>query len=303
MKRSILLALTLVPTVALAGAAVSAFQKETKLGANYWNGGSAIDGKMETAWMVPGESPSRGEWIEIDVPAGTVDKIGVVIGYAKTDETFGDYPRLKSARVDLFTDGVQAGSSNVTFEDKPGMQLVDVTDAKIGTDLGGGKVKLNVVDIYPGADFPNLGISEIKVYLTEFDAVATFGTVSGEGAGHPKDHATDDDAKTFWALPAEGAAFTLSNSSYGISSVCFEPATDKTYARAKTVDVTIRGNLTTRTVLEDKAGQCAEVPGFNGFAGGDYGNVDVKIVDTYPGTKPEIGISKLKAKATNMSAF
>jgi hypothetical protein len=298
----------LLPALAYGGAKVSAFQKETKLGANYWNAGSAIDGKPETAWMVPGESPNRGEWIEFDVPKGTVDKLGVVIGFAKTDETFTDYPRLKQARVDIFSldddqNPTQVGTATVNFEDKPGMQVVDLPDTKVGSELFGGRLKVHVVDIYAGADYPNLAISEIQAYMQEFDATVKLGTVSGEGAGHPKDHALDTDVKTFWALPADGASFTLDEGGFGLSSVCFEPAADKAYARAKTVSITIRGNLTVQTVLQDKAGQCAEIPGFNGYNGGDYGAVEVKIVDTYPGTKPEIGISTLKVKATNLSAF
>ena len=62
----------LVAQPAFAGAKASAFQPESKKGANYWNAGSAIDGKTESAWSVPGESPNRGEWLLVDVPKGEV---------------------------------------------------------------------------------------------------------------------------------------------------------------------------------------------------------------------------------------
>ena len=97
----IALLFTLLCSVAWAGAKGSAFRKETKLGANYWAASQAVDGKLETAWMVPGESSNKGEWIEIDIPQGTVDKIAIFPGFNKSEETWGDYPRIKQMRVDI----------------------------------------------------------------------------------------------------------------------------------------------------------------------------------------------------------
>lgn len=313
MNRRVLLVTTIavmLPMAAYAGAKASAFQKETKLGTNYWNAGSAIDGKPETAWMVPGESANRGEWIELDVPGGTVDKLTVMIGYAKNDETFKDYARIKQARVDMFNlddnqTPVQVGTANVTFEDKAGLQTVDLPDTKVGGDLFGGKVRISVMDIYPGDDYPNLGISEVSVVMGEFDTATKITASSGEGAGHAKDLAIDEDAKTFWTLPAAGASFTIDGSGFGISSVQFTAPTKefKAYSRPKTVEITING-LTRQTVLADStAPQSALVPAFNGYTGGATGELEVKIIDTYPGTSTDIAIASLKSRATNASAF
>ena len=66
MKRSTLvLATCLLPSIALAGARVSAEKKVTRhRGSVSWGGSVAIDNDATTAWMVPGESQNRGEWIE-----------------------------------------------------------------------------------------------------------------------------------------------------------------------------------------------------------------------------------------------
>ena len=64
MSSSRVLLLLLVPTIAFAGAKASKFKPEHRKGANYWNAQSAVDNNPDTCWMVPGESPNRGEWIE-----------------------------------------------------------------------------------------------------------------------------------------------------------------------------------------------------------------------------------------------
>ena len=104
MRRSALaVTLLLLPAVALAGFRASTFKKETKLGADTWNAASALDGKLESCWMVDPESENVGEWFEVDVPKSTVDKLGLVIGWQRDDKTFKDYGRVKTVRVSIFT--------------------------------------------------------------------------------------------------------------------------------------------------------------------------------------------------------
>lgn len=293
--------LLLVPTLAWAGARGSAFQKETKLGANYWAPAAAIDGKLETAWMVPGESPNRGEWIEIDVPRGEVDKIAIFPGFNKSEETYTDHPRLKQVRVDIYAldddqNAKQVGSATVDLADKREWQVLDLPDTKIDAGLFGGRVRVSVVDIYDGQDFPNLGVSEMVVHMKEFDAKAKVTSVN-DGDPAAMADALDDNPKTFAKL-APGATFAFESQNFGISSIGFVPVKD--YARPKTVEITY-GNGTVTTVLPEKAtdGGWAQVPAFNGYTGGAFGEIQVKIVDVYPGKNAEIGIAELKARATN----
>lgn len=303
--------LALLPSVAWAGARVSAFQKESRNGANFWNASSAIDGKMETAWMVPGESDNKGEWIEIDVPRGEIDKIAIFPGFNKSDTSYPDYPRLKKVRIDIFAlddsqEAKQVGTATLDLPDKREMQVFDLPDTKVNDGMFGGRVRMTVVEIYEGEDFPNLGVSEIVVHMKEFDAKVQVSAISAETAGKGKELMLDDNPKTFFSAPAGPLEMTLTSTGFGLSSVGFVPA-GKDWARPKTVEISV-GNQTLKSVLPDSvnpaAPQVAPIPGFNGYTGGGFGDVTVKILDTYPGAKsPDIGIAELKPKATNFESI
>ncbi len=301
-----LLLFALLPSLAWAGAKGSSTEKGGKLGANYWSAASAIDGKLETAWMVPGESPNRGEWIEIDIPRGEVDKISIFPGFGKSEETWGDYPRVKQMRVDIFAldddqNAKQVGSTTIDVADKREMQTFDLTDTKIDAGLFGGRVRVSIVDIHDGEDYPNLGVSEILVQMKEFDAKVKV-TALNEGDPAPAANMLDEDPKTVAKIAGTTASMSLESSGFGISSIGFVPVKD--CARPKTVEITA-GNQTLTTVLPDKASeaQWALVPAFNGYTGGAFGTIEVKVVDVYPGKLPEIGVSELKARATNFEAI
>lgn len=295
-----LLFLLLLPSLAWAGARGSAFEKGGKQGANFWAPSNAIDGKLETAWMVPGESPNRGEWIEIDVPRGEVDKIALFAGFNKTAETYTDYPRLKQVRVDIYAldddqNAKQVGSTTIDLADKREWQEFDLPDVKIDAGLFGGKVRLSVVDIYDGEDYPNFGVSELLVHMKEFDAKAKV-TALNEGDPAGATDMLDENPKTFSKL-APGSTLTVESQNFGVSSLGF--AAVKDFARPKTVEITAAGHTAT-TVLPEKGDiGWATVPGFNGYTGGAFGAIEVKIIDVYPGKNAEIGVSELKARATN----
>ena len=309
MRRSVLI-LALLPAFAWAGTHVSANYKDAKLGANYYAGNSAIDGKKETAWMVPGESDNKGEWIDIDVPRGDVDKISIFPGFGKTEETFQDYSRLKQARVDVFAfdddqNPKQVGTATIDIADKPEVQVFDLPDTKIAEGLFGGKVRVTVLAVYEGEDYPNLAISELLVHLKEFEAKVTVSEISGEVDGRGRDQMLDENPKTSWAVAGSTATMTLQTAGFGLSTIGFTSA-GKDYARPKTVEIKA-GNMTVQTVLPDciKDPQWATVPGFNGYTGGAFGDIELTILDTYPGAKPELGlgVSELKARATNFETI
>ncbi len=302
MKRLPFLAL-LLPVVAFAGGRVSHFKTEAKLGANYYNVQGAIDGKIETAWMVPGESDNKGEWIEVDIPTGEVDKIMIFPGWAKNAESFSDYPRVKQMRVDIYgidgsMDAAIVGTATIDIADKAEVQIIDVADVKSGEN--GGRVRLTVLDIYPGEDYPNLAISEIAVMMKEIDGKADISMVSGESEAHPKSALQDENPKTFWATDTKGAALTLVSTGFAISSVGFLPQ-GKEYARPKTVKISV-GPVSKVTEFPDTPGErWAQVPVFNGYNGGGFGDIEIEFVEVYPGTNPELGLSELKVKATTYS--
>jgi hypothetical protein len=309
-----LLLIVLVPAAAWAGATASSFKPEHRKGANFWNAQSAIDGDPATCWMVPGESPNRGEWIELDIPKGKLDKIGMTIGWAIDDQSFGDYARVKTVKVEAFSlndrqELSPRGSTTATFQDTKDWQIIDIDNLQVGEDLFGGKVRINIADIYDGQDFPNLAVSELMIYLEEFDttlkapdlgeaASAASGTVGPEAL-------LDVNEKTVFTTAAEGAFFAVEAPGFGVSSIGIKPGA-VTFARPKTVEVSAN-NRTLQTVLKDDpklAVQWALVPSITGYSGGAFGEIVVKVLDTYPGTQStDIAIAEVYGKATNFEGF
>lgn len=277
----------LAPALAFGGATVSSFKKETKQGANYYNAQAALDGKMDTCWMLPGESKNVGEYIIIDVPRVEVDKIGMVPGFARDEDTWADYARVKKVRVsamvandagDLAAVGTPAEAE---FEDKMGMQIVDIADIKADSEFGG-KVKIEVIEIYEGKDYPNLAISEALVVLGEFEVMPLVSAISSEDEGS-REALTDKNPKTQWVAPAEGASFTLKAKGVMLSSVKLT-AGAKTHARPKKVSVTTDGRTTVVELPDAATPQVVTVPAVQGYYG-TWNDVEVKILEVYPGTK------------------
>ena len=294
----------LIPSVALAGAQASSFKKENKKGANYWNAQSALDGDKKTAWMLPGDSANLAEWIRIEVPPSTVDRIGIWPGWGKSDEHFKDYARVKKLKVEYLCcrgdDEIKTmGSQTVDVADENSLQWIDLDDRKIGNELFGGFVKLTVLEIYKGKDFPNLAISEVVVGLTEFPAAGVDMEPSGEHPDHIIMDAQDDNKKTFWAVAAEGASVDLSSDTFGLSSVDIT-AGPKTHARPKTVKVTVQQRSRTQ-VLEDIPGpQNVTIPALTGYSGSGFGAVTLEFLDFYEGSKTqELAVSELAVNASN----
>jgi hypothetical protein len=294
------LALGMISTTAWAGATASAFKKETKKGANYWNASSAIDGKLETCWMVPGESDNKGEWIMIEVPKSSLDKVGLVVGWAQSEAEFKDYPRVKAMKVEtLGENDAVLGTAELTFDDKMEMQIKDVPELKIGSEMFGGKVRLTVTDFYEGSDYPNLGVSEVLLFLTEFDAQPVIKSVSGESAGKSKDMMLDKNAKTFWAAPAEGASISFEAAGFSLAKVGITPG-PKDYARPKKVEITANSRTIVKELPDATTQQWIDIPAVMGYTGSAWGTIEMKILETWPGTKVpgEVGISEINLKAT-----
>lgn len=284
----------LVATPAHAGAKASSFQPESKKGTNFWNAPSAIDGKAETAWSLPGESANRGEWLLLDVPKGDLEKIGIVAGWDRDAETFTDYPRVKQIRVDVYTlDNDSAdqlvGSETLDVADKRGMQILPLkSKLKIGADsFFGGRVKITVLDIYDGQDFPNLRISEVAAFLAEMDATPKLTNLEAP-------ELSDASPKTVWK-GAPGAAFVVDPQGWALSAIGFQG--DKGAGRAKTIKVTVGDRGEQTFTLNDKPDlQWVSLAPFNGYVGSTIDTVTITVVDSYGA---DVGLSELKFKATH----
>lgn len=286
---------------AQAGATASSYKKESKLGSNYWNAQSAIDTDTKTCWMLPGESTNRGEWMMIDVPKSGIDKLGMIVGWAKSQDEFQDYARIKEVKVEVFgfdesQDLKSLASATVKFEDKMEMQVLDIPDVIID-DMFGGKVKITVVDIYPGKDYPNLAVSEVLLHLKEFDAAPTLKGASAELT--PKDNMVDGKSSTGWTAEAKGAGFSFEAAGFAISSIGLTPM-GKDYARPKKVEVIANEHAFVTELPDSTSIQWVQTPSITGYTGGAWGTVQVNILEVYPGSRQAstVAISELKVKAT-----
>jgi len=294
----------LLPLNAFAGFRVSS---ERKLSGkmNLHGAASAIDGDLKTCWQVDPESEQKGEWIEIDLPASEVDKISVVIGWAKSEVAYKDYARIKAARVEVYS-GEDDGEKRLLehtlqFEDKMEMQTIDLPDTKIGGEMFGGRVRLIITEIYPGQDYPNVAVSEVLVHLKEMDASAAFVSPPAAIEKHDSMAMLDDNTRTYWASPpkGEGSEFSISASGFGVSSIGLLPG-PKTMARPKKIEVTVSDNTQTFDVENKPTMQYFPLPAIVGYTGSAWGDVAVKILETYPGSSSDnVAISEVKLRATN----
>ena len=311
-KSTIVIASFLLPSLALAGARVSAEKKVTRhRGSVSWGGAVAIDNNPATAWMVPGESQNRGEWIEFQVPKGDITGFAIHSGWAESDETFSDYARPKTLKVDaLCCDGddqmVTVHSSEINLEDVNGLQQVDLEAFAIGNEMGfGGLFRLTVQDTYAGLDYPNMAVSEVEVQLKEFDLpVVRFETDSGTSPDHMVESMVDSNRRSYWSSPVDGARFVLASSGYGVSSVGLQ-AGPRSNARIKKVKVSSSNRSMVHELENTDAMQFVKVPSFTGYTGSAWGEVEIKVLEVYPGSSEdaEVAVSEVIVRGTNFDGL
>ena len=298
-----------VPSLAAAGFQVSTYKKESRAGGSKNNGGDALDGQNKTCWMVDPETPNEGQWLELDVPVGKVDKIRVVGGWAVSEDTFKDYARAKTVKIEVFEvqmDGPKLLMEQVaTLEDTRTQQFIDLPDPAVAGEIFGGKVRLTVQEVYPGKDYPNLAMSQVLVYMAEFDTtLVKVNAASSEAEGHGSTLLSDGNTRTFWSSSSdgEGATFEVEAPRYGVSSVGLV-AGPKSHARPKNIEVKI-SDMTRKYTMSDSASeQWFEVPSLIGYTGSAWGPVTVTVVDTYPGASSQVAVAEVKLRATNLEDF
>lgn len=307
MRTALLLGVTaLIALPAQAGFRVSTFRQIGK--SMEHSAAAAIDDNPATAWQTDPESEQVGEWIEIDIPKAEVDKIGIMVGWEKSDESWKDYGRLAQVRLELYSDGddgmKRVMEKTIDLEDKKGMQIIDIDDTAIGNEMGGGKAKLIVTKFTAGDDYPSIAVGEVRVMLKEMDAPAGF--VGGEPAameGKDAMSMTDANARSYF-VSADGAMpeFTLEASGWGVSSLVVTPG-PKPYARPKTIVVDCANKTKTYTLEDTNKAQSFALPSIVGYTGSAWGTIQVKVTETYEGTKPGVAIAEVAVKATNFDGL
>lgn len=311
---AILLVGVLVPALAFGGFNSSSYKKpSSRSTASPYDAAAALDGDPATAWVIDPEQTNAGQWIELDVPRGKIDKISVVVGWNKDAESWDDYARLKAARIEIYNldtlDGQpkMVAEKDVAFEDKRDAQTIDLADIEVGGEYNGGRVRLVVQDVYPGKDYEHLALGEVFARLIEFDAttrklVEASSTVEGGNA----ENLVDDNVKTLWSPgPTDTKpTFTVDGGKYSVSSIGIL-AGPKTGARPKKIEVTQGGNTHTYDVADLPTMQYFDVPAVMGYNGSGVGSVTVSVLETYPGTvaTAPLAIADVKFRATLLEAF
>jgi len=308
MTRTAILMATLfgMSSTAFAGFEVSSFKRDSR-SHNLYNAGSALDSDFESCWMIDPEDKNTGQWIQMDLPSGTVDKVEIVAGWDKDENTFFDYNRIKKVRIDVYTmDGTtpkQVGEHTIDVEDKRGWQFLDFEDAKIGGEIFGGRVRMTILETYDGKDYPSLAVSEFRVHLKEFPAdTLQISTQPDAADGMIGDKMLDGNARTFWAAPNGELpiSFGVSAPGYGFGSLGITPG-PKTHARPKTVEI-ISQNISIKHTMEDAVKmQWLLMPVIVGYTGSSWGSATVKIIDTYPADSGNgVAISEMKMTAATI---
>lgn len=308
------LAGVLVPALAFAGFGASSYKKpSSRSTASPYDASAALDGDAATAWVVDPEQANAGQWIQVDVPRGKVDKISVVVGWNKDAESWDDYARLKAARIEVYNLDTNDGEpklvaeKEVTFEDKQEIQIVDIADVAVGGEYQGGRVRLVVQEVFPGKDYEHLALGELFARMIEFEAATRkVESVSSTADGSSSDNLVDDSVKTAWSPAGTDAApaFTLDGGKFSVSSIGLL-AGPKTGARPKKITVVQGGNTREYAVADVATMQYFDVPAVMGYNGSGVGNVTVTVLETYPGTVAgaPLAIADVKFRATVLEAF
>jgi hypothetical protein len=136
-------------------AAASSTLKATSTG-NY-GATNLLDGDLATAWNEGADGNGIGEWIQFDFSQEVVlTRIEIANGYQKDEERYLGNSRVQSLRVEY---------SNGTT------QLVDLLDDKefqtiTPTRQPVTSVRMVIVSVYPGEEWDDTALSEVRFYET-----------------------------------------------------------------------------------------------------------------------------------------
>ena len=123
----------------------------------------AVDGDPKTAWNEGGPTDGPGEWLRIPVTRQrgvSRVRLRLLDGFHYSKQIYAANSRAKNIEVRLLPG--KAAAQRFTLEDKMAWQEI-AFDAK--AELVDA-IELRVVDVYRGASYKDLAISEVEVYVT-----------------------------------------------------------------------------------------------------------------------------------------
>ena len=293
---------------AFAGAEASGFNKISTKGKNFWDATAAVDQSTETAWMTEADSKNEMEWIQIDGPnsSSKLSQIRVINGYAKDDQNFKDYSKIKKLKIEAFqyNESMELYSTKNTVE----VELKNTADTQFITlpksleikSVSGGKYRFWITEIHKTGteNYPeNIALTELSLYLE--DSKVTPKIEEEEGVIEGADvYALLDGSKR------SGMKFNLETiigfdgGDSSLTRVAITPSTDRRYAKPKKVKVSVGGRETIQE-LPEKMGKkplWIWLPSVTGYPGGSsWDTTYVQILETHPGSKyPEVMINEIQ---------
>jgi len=154
------------------------FLQSSSLGEKY-NSFNLCDGKLETAWVEGVKGDGIGEWVKISINAYsslaeytttpfTIEKLGVIPGYAKNMKTWLENNRVKTLLVIIHSPPPSAPAKNewvvlrLNLKDEMKVQLFDVPNDKIAANDNPmvKEIWLKIEEVYKGTKYDDTCISE-----------------------------------------------------------------------------------------------------------------------------------------------
>ena len=122
------------------------------------------DGNFNTAWAAKDNGINQS--IEFDVPTKEALTFALYNGYLKSEETYYNNSRIKQARIDVYSDGKIVESRDYYFTDSKYHREADFIDMAefITVSYHCDKIKITILDVYPGNKYNEVCISEIAMH-------------------------------------------------------------------------------------------------------------------------------------------
>lgn len=137
-----------------------------------------LDMDLTTAWVEGSRGDGTGEWIEIDLSEFSVAYIGIMNGYTKDESTYYENSRVRKVRIELTYDQDESSYSYFSGDIGETVDLADipwtvVDDSNFftfvqliyssGMEKPIKKIRLEILDVYPGDDYDDLCITELII--------------------------------------------------------------------------------------------------------------------------------------------
>lgn len=157
-------------------------------GGSDYGPGNLLDLDFTTAWCPGGSSGGTGSWIEIELEPCLVGEIYLLNGYTKSEASLSANSRIRSLRLTVECDddnplanfGYCGNETEVIELGDPGWIGVNAenftapatciySQADLGVPVD--RIRIEVLDTYPGDDFSDLCVSEIVIAGYDQEAV------------------------------------------------------------------------------------------------------------------------------------